>query len=403
MARRKLSSTWTTSKIVVAAFLLLSFALFFLSWINISLTVFGQKLTISALFQYAAESIGYSSAEQFKNELYSSIIEASEDMAYDGIQMDPKQMTATLELISDSKISPIEAARIFSYSSSLLRELKNYFSRNIQDYYGEEKMIASFIVNSAGKASFAAVIIWILIIAVIATFILSFYFLLNDQKKGIILYSSVLITLFSVMAIMTARINSGIKQIGNMLSSLSYLASELLFGDLGINFSSSTNLKITNLSFAAYLSCIFAVGAILYTILDGKAFGAGSIGHISIPPIKIPDFHIPTVKFEEKWTCKKCGKKMGIGYIYCASCGTKRPDRKCCPKCGRFVDEDALFCTNCGAGLESEKSHDPIETNIVCKTCGSTVRYNAEVCPNCGHDPRTASHGFLVPPTDDDF
>ena len=403
MARRKLSSTWTTSKIVVAAFLLLSFALFFLSWINISLTVFGQKLTISALFQYAAESIGYSSAEQFKNELYSSIIEASEDMAYDGIQMDPKQMTATLELISDSKISPIEAARIFSYSSSLLRELKNYFSRNIQDYYGEEKMIASFIVNSASKASFAAVIIWILIIAVIATFILSFYFLLNDQKKGIILYSSVLITLFSVMAIMTARINSGIKQIGNMLSSLSYLASELLFGDLGINFSSSTNHKIANLSFAAYLSCIFAVGAILYTILDGKAFGAGSIGHISIPPIKIPDFHIPTVKFEEKWTCKKCGKKMDIGYIYCASCGTKRPDRKRCPKCGRFVDEDALFCTNCGAGLESEKSHDPIETNIVCKTCGFTVRYNAEVCPNCGHDPRTASHGFLVPPTDDDF
>ena len=101
MEKEGFRAAWTSMRIVIAILLVLSFVLFFLSWINISLNVLGQKLTIPKLFGYLSDSVGYSSGAQFKNEVYSSFCDLSEQLADEGIHMDPQQAARVFDLIYD--------------------------------------------------------------------------------------------------------------------------------------------------------------------------------------------------------------------------------------------------------------------------------------------------------------
>ncbi len=322
---------WTSKKIIAMILLGLSFIMFFVPWMSISLNVMGQKFTIPKVLDYVAMYNSFSPA-QFKTELYDELVEISEEMTWEGIHMDPKQAMTTIDLISDSTITPIDAARISTFANSLLTEIKSYLSRNSQDFYGEERILASMVTDVAGEVAFAAVFMWVLVIANVLAFSISIYLVFKDKKYGAVPYICVSFVMLIVFAVLSSKVNGGIKQ---LISMFSYGAASF-FSNLGINYSSSMDLSVFHLSAAGFFSVIFAVGALVLSIIEnGKS--------ITIPPFAV----------EKKWTCLSCGNAMAARPAYCPFCGTPSGEKhssptKQCPSCKRSVSSESSTCPFCG-------------------------------------------------------
>lgn len=384
MKKSGFSSAWTAKKLIALILLVLSFLMLFLPWVSISLNVMGQKFTIPKVVDYLSMYNGYSASE-FKTELFRELVDLSDDMGREGMRMDPRQAMSAIELISDSKISPLDAARVCSYVSKLLGEAKTYLARNSQDLYGEERLIASMLTDAAGNVVYAAILMWVLVIGAVLTFALALFFLIKDKKYGVIPYLCVSLVLLIVFAVMSLKVNDGIKQ---LISIFSYGASSF-FSELGINYSPSMDLSIFHLGIAGILSCIFAAGALVLTLLsDGSA-----------SRVKVPAFTIP-----KKWTCPSCGSEMAATSQFCTSCGTKRPEPLRCASCGRILGKDTAFCPYCGAPAAGRVTPSR-EAAKRCPSCGQAVPADSAVCPSCHYNFAGSSKlwGTLVKPGDDDL
>lgn len=385
MIKTGIEIEWTMQKIIAVILLVLSFIMFFLPWISISLNVMGQKITIPKMLDYVSMYEGYSST-QFKTEFYDALVDLSEDMAWEGVHMDPNQAMATFELISDSNISPIDAARVCSFASKLLGEIEIYLTQNSQDLYGEERIAASMVTDTAGKVTFAAVMMWILVSGVLVTFTVSLYLMLKGKKYSVVPYLCMSLILLIASAVLTSKVNNGVKQI---ISTFSYGAASL-FSELGISYSSTMDLSIFHLSIAGIFSFIFAAGALALSILD-----KGKLVRISIPEIK-------PIK---KWTCPSCGSEMSAGSVFCSSCGTKRSDPLRCANCGRPIGKDVAFCPHCGTPSGHRTAPAPIIATKPCPSCGRAVPSEYSACPSCGYNFTSSSvlWGTLVKPGDDNL
>ncbi len=376
---------WTTKKVVAAVLLLLSFSMFFFPWMSISLNVMGQKFTISKILDYVSMYNGYSAA-QFKTELYDELVDISADMAWEDVHMDPNQAMTTIDLIADSNITPVDAARICSFASNLLDETQNYLARNSQDLYGEEKIIASMITDVAGKVTFASVIMWVLVLGIAVAFLISLYLLLKGRKYGVVPYLCTSLVLLMVFMVLTEKVNSGIKQ---LINTFSYGAATF-FSELGISYSSTMDLSIFHLSIAGFLSLIFAAGALTLSIVGDE---------------KIVRVKIPSIIAIKKWTCPSCGSEMAVGSAFCTSCGTKRPEAFRCANCGRSLGRDVAFCPTCGTPSSGHVVPSPTVKTKSCPSCGRLVSSKYDACPSCGYNFMSSSKlwGTLVKPSDDDL
>ena len=385
MMKRDAGIRWTTKKIVSLVLLILSFLMLFLPWMSISINAMGQKFTIPKMLDYLSMYNGYSATE-FRAELYDEFVELSEDMAWEGVHMDPKQAMTTFELLSDSKISPLDAARICSFASNLLGETKNYLARNSQDLYGEERILASMITDAAGKVAFAAVLMWVLVIGGIIAFVLSVLFLIKDKKYCVVPYLCISFLLLIFYAVMTSKVNSGVKQ---LISTFSYGAASF-FSEFGINYSSSMDLSVFHLGIAGILSFIFATSALVLTLVRED----------TISFVKIPTMDSP-----KKWTCPSCGSNMAATSLFCTSCGTKRPEVMRCTSCGRTLEKDVAFCPHCGASTTGRVTPPPRDDTKKCPSCGHIIPVEATVCSFCSYSFSGSSKlwGTLAKPSDDDL
>ena len=138
-------------KTIAVVLLLISFIMLFLPWISLSVDVMGQKLTISDLIQLSGVYEEYTSYE-LESEIYYSLQDLSEDMAYEGVYMDPDQAMRMLKIVADGQLSPINSARVLSFLSDITNQMKDYLSYNMDEFYGEEMLIANMIINAAGKS-----------------------------------------------------------------------------------------------------------------------------------------------------------------------------------------------------------------------------------------------------------
>ena len=376
---------WTLKKIFAIVLLVLSFSMFFLPWMSISLNVMGQKYTIPRIIEYVSLDNGYSYS-QFKTELFSGLVELSEDMAWEGVSMDPKQAMTVFELLSDSTISPIDATRICSFANNLLEETKYYLLRNSQDFDSEEKVLASMVTDIAGKVAIATVLMWILVIASALTFVISIFLLLKGKKYGAVPYICSSLVLLIMFGVLCAKVNGGIEQI------ISFFPSGVssFFRELGIKYNSSMDISVFHLCVSGFLGVVFSIGALVISLIDESRIN------------RIP---IPAFSPIHKWACPSCGTMMATRASYCSKCGTKRPEALRCSKCGRFLEKDAAFCPHCGTSTTGRAPLSPKGEARACPSCGRTILAGYNNCPSCGHSITGPSKlwGTLSNPSDDDL
>lgn len=381
------STKWTPKRIIAIILLVLSFAMIFLPWVTLSINVMGQKFTIAKLFDYSS-MLGGESMEEAREDVIDWLYDTSEDMAWEGITMNPRKAIVIFDIIAEGKLSPIEAAKICSSTGKLFRELKSYFAKSIEDSYylsSDEQVVISMISSLAGKVTLAAVFMWVLIGANLVCFGLAVYMLLNDKKNAAVpqLVASVVLLLVFVLAI--SKVNGAIKQ---LISTSSYIVSDLL-SEFGLNYGSTNNVNLLHLGFAGILSIIFAASAFVLPFVETK----------SLPRVNI---NIPTVS--KKWTCPNCGNKMNEANAFCANCGAKKPEARRCVNCGQVLKDDVAFCPNCGT--PSRAHTDPsTEVRTSYETSYSTVRpperrYDSNEESTAGS---SRLMGTLAKPKDDDL
>lgn len=384
--------TWTAERVIALVLLTISIVMLFLPWLTISFNVMGQKITIEKIINYASMYEGYTTAE-FEYKLRTGFADLSEDMAYEGIYMDPEKAMTTYKLIADSSISPIDAARISSFAGGLLRQFNSYLTRNAGDLYGTELLVASELKNAVGKITAASIFLWILVVAVLVTFLLGLYFLLTDRKFGLIPYLVSTALFLVIFSVITISVNNGLEKLGSIF------AYEIMdvFSDIGIDISTAKSLKIFHVSAAGFLCVLLALGAFFMTFLEGS---------------RVPKMSFLRPTAERKWTCT-CGRVMDMSAAFCSTCGTRRPEPRRCPNCGATVENDAEFCVRCGTHLRRRTgaevggyspSEPAREATKICPMCGNAIRETAANCSFCGFDFNGKKFwGTLVKPTDDDM
>lgn len=343
MGRSMSRITWSTQKIIALILLLCSFVMLFLPWVNISINVMGQKFTIDKIIDYACMYEGTSRAE-FDLELKEAFSDLSENMEYEGINMNSNRALSTFKAISGG-ISPVDAASASSFFGGLAGQLSDYIDENYYWFDSTELVVLSALSDSTGKIIAAAIFLWILVVVAIAGFLYGIYAVLTDGKKGLIPYLAVATVFFLIFVVLTANINNGIKSVS---STFSYLLSDA-FSDIGINLSGA-NPKLFHITAAGIVCVLLADGAFLMTLF---ANGAGYTKSVTSP-------HHRT----GAWHCPSCGQMMGAANSFCSICGAKRPGvpdaPPRCSYCGAVIKDGAAFCIKCGKPVRPAASADSV-------------------------------------------
>ena len=102
-----------------------------------------------------------------------------------------------------------------------------------------------------------------------------------------------------------------------------------------------------------------------------------------------------SIKQENPWTCKECGKENDGKSQFCVYCGNEKPGPKICYKCGALMEDHMMFCPKCGTEYDDEKAKEVIEDEKteapepqkhVCKYCGAELPEGALFCGKCGRE-----------------
>lgn len=369
-------------KTIAVVLLLISFIMLFLPWISLSVYVMGQKLTISDLIQLSGVYEEYTSYE-LESEIYYSLQDLSEDMAYEGVYMDPDQAMRMIKIVADGQLSPISSARVLSFLSDISNQMKNYLSYNMDEFYGEEMIIASMIINAAGKVTAAAVAMWILVISAALTFILAIYFLKKDKKFATVPYFATSTVLLIVFIVFVSAVNNSLNKVASEFSS----AVSFMLSFAGINGLPEQKIRILHMSASGFISVILAAAALF--AVESK----GLLAYTSVP--------LPT----GKWRCPTCGREISNKYTYCNVCGTRRDDLLSCKKCGRKMVAGTAFCPYCGAPSGTSGPEVYLSAMKACPRCGKKVGAGLKLCPYCGNDfeKKTELMGTLLRPSEDDL
>ena len=369
-------------KTIAVILLLISFIMLVLPWISLSVYVMGQKLTISDLIQLSGVYEEYTSYE-LESEIYYSLQDLSEDMAYEGVYMDPDQAMRMIKIVADGQLSPISSARVLSFLSDISNQMKNYLSYNMDEFYGEEMIIASMIINAAGKVTAAAVAMWILVISAALTFILAIYFLKKDKKFATVPYFATSTVLLIVFIVFVSAVNNSLNKVASEFSS----AVSFMLSFAGINGLPEQKIRILHMSASGFISVILAAAALF--AVESK----GLLAYTSVP--------LPT----GKWRCTTCGREISNKYTYCNVCGTRRDDLLSCKKCGRKMVAGTAFCPYCGAPSGTSGPEVYLSAMKTCPRCGKKVGAGLKLCPYCGNDfeKKTELMGTLLRPSEDDL
>lgn len=368
-------------KTIAVVLLLISFIMLFLPWISLSVDVMGQKLTISDLIQLSGVYEEYTSYE-LESEIYYSLQDLSEDMAYEGVYMDPDQAMRMLKIVADGQLSPISSARVLSFLSDISNQMKNYLSYNMDEFYGEEMIIASMIINAAGKVTATAAAMWILVVSAALTLILAIYFMKKDNKYAIVPYLATSAVLLIVFIVFVSVVNSSLNKVASEVSS----ALSFLLSFAGASRLPEQKIQIMHMSVSGFISVILAAAALFAVESEG------SLAHV------VP---LPT----GKWRCPACGREVSNKYDFCGSCGTSRDALLSCKRCGRKLAAGETLCSYCGTPSGTGGPEVYSSAMKTCPSCGKKVGAGLKLCPYCGNsfEKKSKLTGTLLRPSEDDI
>lgn len=351
------SSHWTAKKIIAFVLLILSALLIIFPWMNVYVSILGQRLTIPRALDYSSPS-GYS---EFKTEIYEGLSELSWNMAEEGIYMSADQVMSVVELILNGRISPIDAARICSAAASILAKMKACMVKEYQDYYGTDKIVADVIIDVADKAAVAAVIMWVLIIGGAIALAFALYLLIKDKKYSAIPYFCFSALLLIVFVVVTFKANDGIRRYVGSMSDVAYLLTGIDSGN-----ALSADFSFFHLGISGILSFVFATGALVLSLLQ-----------------KTGERRAETVE-SAGWYCSTCGR-YNEG-AFCTNCGRDRYGRaEAAESTGyrrdttgytRFVDTDTTSPYKTGGGLKKKAHSDESGSSTTSREPDSLFRKN---------------------------
>lgn len=353
--------------LIALVLVIVSFAMLLLPWINISIEVMGRDYSLPDLLDLACRYEGITSA-QFDLALQTEIADLSADLAKDtGVIVNTKEATKAVNRILDGGISLLDAATLSTYASGVLKDIDQAMSLNITKLSASERAVLIAISEASGTLSISMIVLWVVIAALVITFLLALLSLRTNSGAGTIAYTIVLAVPIVATVIGIGNVNELMQNyITSLTGSLSSALRLLGVGDYGVQ-----SLELLHVSAAPVISLLCAIAAILIMVVTG----------IRIPGIKTPA--MPTFK----WTCS-CGFQNNLSNAFCSSCGQKRPEKPRC-ECGAAIVPGTKFCGKCGKPIEAEIEFDPDPAPAPakrCPRCGNVME--GDVCRRCVPSPQ---------------
>lgn len=346
---------WIALGLVVASFLML-----LLPWIHISMEIMGQKYSMPDLVDLACRNEGISSA-QYRMELQTGITDSLSELAEDtGVQVNAKYAILTLNKVMRGNLSFLDAALICTYTGRVLKDVDQALRLNILSMSSADSKMLMTLDQAGNSVTIGAIVLWLVILAVVVTFIVAVFTLLAGKKGGAVAYTIAIAVAVVSSLICVAKINASLQGSGI----------ELL-EDLQNRFQAT---DLFHVSSVAGISLVCAVGSVLVMAVAGL----WRKGSIVDPPTAM-------------WRCS-CGYQNKPEDLFCAECGQKRPERARC-KCGAVLIPGTKFCGVCGRPVEESTPPTPPTTRH-CARCGAALVPGARFCKECGIAIDTSS----VPP-----
>lgn len=361
-AKNRLKAKCPAYRWVALGLVVVSFLMLLLPWINVSMEIMGRKYSMSDLVDMVCRSEGISSA-QYRMELQTAITDSFSALAKDtGVQVNAKYAITTLEKIMRSKLSFLDTALICTHTGKVLKDVDRALRLNIFSMSSADSQMLMTIDKAGQSATIAAIVLWVVILAVVITFLVAVFTLPAGKKGGAVAYAIVIAIAAVSSWICAAKINDVLQ--GARIELLENLQTRFQTSDL------------FHVSAVAAISLVCAAGSVLVMAI------ASLLGKGSVDPTDPPT-----------WICS-CGCRNGEENLFCAECGQKRPESSKC-KCGAILIPGTKFCGVCGRPVEEVAPlTPPPEAEKHCAHCGAVLVPEARFCKECGMAVDTPSKGL---------
>ena len=324
----------------------------FCPWIYIGIKRDNGDLNLNSVMTYLTND----SITEFKNELISDItynLQSNNTISAKNVRT-IKSLSRTMDRIvnhlKDSKLSAV--GLVFTSTDIVVTILK---LNNIAAMDGE-----TFVdVNTTGWLILAAIVLWVVIIAVIQAVLTCIICELKGRKHshiGVLVFYSLMFIIVAVVAIVVNV------KMGEELNGISFIIG-------------TTNTALIHLRFFAFFGTIMAAAyCFLPRYIPESEIIAGRLGNKKPWENFSPDIDILVDKVG--WTCS-CGTFNMNNKKFCPNCGKKREAVTTCKKCGAELSSGTKFCASCGEPVV-------VVRNDLCKNCGKKLKKDAQFCAFCG-------------------
>lgn len=380
--------------------IVVSFAMLLLPWIEISVEVGGQSYRLDTLIENACTYDGMSKT-QFDLELQAQIAALVAKMSESGVILNTKSTLNTVQTILNGRLSLLDLTKIMFFANSLLSDLSNALTIQSENLTGSQRLALTAISDVQPVVMVSMILFSVLLIAAVITFILAIRSIRRERSITLIVFGSVQILLFIVVAFITYQANANIQ----VMASSFIDAIESILRMIGQYISLDT-VDLFHITPWALICVTCVVAALIINWVKANFKGV----NVDVSALG-------------KWVCPKCRSQIKITNIYCDVCGCKRPEKPRC-ECGAELKEGVTYCGKCGkrvnvvietpvyASPSAPRPAENVSVNSapvnhsantrICPRCGKPLNGNSLYCDSCQQS-RSKLHGGFGKPTDNDL
>ena len=394
--------TGTMMKILAAVLILASAAMFFLPWMNLTLTVDGKTGTINELLKEEAKDQGMT-VQQMTDQVVDEAMEELEDLQIDGgPQFDLQNVKTMIKTALKGAWSPLDLLSMIGGAKKAIPQFMNAYNQ-VAGVFSDESLI-SILSQADSYARTAHLILLILVILCLAMAAVAIVCALTDHRMGMlpyVIFALMMLVLFIVL------VASGNKKLDDPAG-----------GILGYRISDYAALKLCAWGFLCVALAILGFAAMFLpfgakTAALGGAASAAAAGWLCpncgvmrradqkfclTCGAKQPERQMPRAAAPGGWKCPNCGTTLKADQRFCLYCGSKKPEAAptpapaapaaqvgwTCPGCGARLTGSQKFCPRCGAKQPAAPAAPAAQAGWTCPGCGSKLNSSQKFCPHCG-------------------
>lgn len=320
-------------KIIAIGLLLVSFAMLFLPWVNMSVKVKGTSYSLYDLCQ-----VGGASKAEIEKELHEEAQDTAETIeAFLDIEINADSLEKVYMIFFKGKASVAQLAWASSLMKSYEEEMVKYADENDED-------IDDDTVQRVSTLRTVSVALWSGLVLAAVTLCYGIHAIRKEKKWGVWLYAIVISALFLALTSTIGKLN-GItaKSVSDVMdvafNSVYWMCGYDKLGDVKDILNDATdNFELFHVEIGAYICLIAALGVAVFRILQMKNV------RWAVQPGR------------GNWPCG-CGAINRSESRFCVRCGRARVQNRC--SCGAQLQPGAFFCNVCGARVGGGGSYTP--------------------------------------------